>query len=324
MRRRTLMKQLASAMGILFCLELGVRVCLEPPTVDRYRLYRIHGADGFEMLDQMGMSARLLEHSNRLLTLDEAWLWRGRPELDMDARALSLVGGTPWHIRTNADGFRDADTGDGSWVALGDSCTFGWGVDDNWTEKLEVLTGRSIRNLAIPGYSAVQGRRVFDAQMPSKPSVLFLNFGANDGHMVFEGDRERLRQRKTVVGRARRAVASLHMVRHARFLAYPIWAKTTVLAWRSGAYRPRVTADELAEEYEAMIEQAGRTVLLDICARDEYGQVMALLADSDERVSMVRYRELGEDTVDGCHPTEAGHAALAAAVSRVLSAGEAR
>ena len=176
MRRRTLMKQLASAVGILFCLELGVRVCLEPPTVDRYRLYRIHGADGFEMLDQMGMSVRLLEHSNRLLTLDEAWLWRGRPGLDMDARALSLVGGTPWRIRTNADGFRDADTEEGSWVALGDSCTFGWGVDDNWTEKLEVLTGRAIRNLSMPGYSAVQGRRVLDAQMPPRPSVLFLNF----------------------------------------------------------------------------------------------------------------------------------------------------
>ena len=46
--------------------------------------------------------------------------------------------------------------------------------------------------------------------------------------------RGKLRQRTTWVGRARHAVAGLHMVRHARFVAYALWAKSTVLAWRSG------------------------------------------------------------------------------------------
>ena len=298
--------------------EVGLRLVAAPPSIDFYRMYRLHGADGFAMLDQMGMSVALVENCHRLLELDEQLLWRGRPDLQMDARSLSLGGDAPWSIETDAHGFRDSSTADATMVALGDSCTFGWGTDTNWTEAFEARTGRAVRNLAVPGYSAVQGRRVLAQHRPPELDVLVLNFGANDGHMVFQGDLARLDQRTTALGRARHALAGLHLVQHGRRWLYTTWAKGTVLAWQSGAYRPRVTPDELEAEYLAMIEQADRTVLLDICARDEYARMMGSLADRDPRVSIIRYRDLGEDTVDGCHPTVAGHEALAKAVEGQL------
>ena len=142
-------------------------------------------------------------------------------------------------------------------VALGDSCTFGWGTDTNWTEAFETRTGRAVRNLAVPGYSAVQGSRALAQHRPSELDVLVLNFGANDGHMVFQGDLARLGQRSTAVGRVRHALAGLHLVQHSRRWLYTTWARGTVLAWQSGAYRPRVTPDELEAEYAEAMSHEG-------------------------------------------------------------------
>ena len=312
--------QIATAIGILLAGEAGLRMFSAPPAIDLYRMYRLHGADGFAMLDQMGLSVALMQSCHRLLQLDDDLLWKGRPNLDMDARSLSLAGDSAWRIQTNADGFRDRSASPSvTRVALGDSCTFGWGVDTNWTEALEARTGLAVQNLALPGYSSVQGRRVFEQYKPPVVDVLFLNFGANDGHTVFQGDRSRIEQRHTLIGRLRHALAGLHLVQHARGHLYRTWAKGTVLAWRSGAYGSRVTPEQMALEYGAMADQAERTVLLDICARDEYSQVMREVAERDRRVDLVRYRDLGGETVDGCHPTVAGHRALAEAVDAVLS-----
>ena len=72
--RRRRAKQLAAAVGILVVGEVGLRLVAAPPSVDFYRMYRLHGADGFAMLDQMGMSVALVENCHRLLKLDEQLL----------------------------------------------------------------------------------------------------------------------------------------------------------------------------------------------------------------------------------------------------------
>lgn len=276
------------------------------PSVDYAGLYRMHGADGFAMLDRMGAAVALLDAAHMLIRTDEDRLWRVRENLTVDSSALSL-GEEPaaWSVHTDEQGFRDhSDQGD--WLALGDSCTFGWGVDTDFTLEIEARSEHRVRNRGVPGYSVLQGERVAE---PSR--VLLLNFGANDGHMVLQGDAERLNARQTRVGRLRFGLAQLHLVRHARNLLYRPWAKGTVLAWQAGAYRPRVGPEAFEGALLRLSEGAEQTVLLQICARDEYGDAMARVAATSPSIHHLLY---DGDTVDGCHPTAQGHAQLAADV----------
>jgi lysophospholipase L1-like esterase len=55
-------------------------------------------------------------------------------------------------------------------------------------------------------------------------------------------------------------------------------------------------------------EGAESTVLLQICARDEYADAMARAAAVSPSTHHLVYEG---DTVDGCHPTAEGHAQLA-------------
>jgi lysophospholipase L1-like esterase len=73
-------------------------------------------------------------------------------------------------------------------LAVGDSCTFGLGVDDaeTWPAQLETsLRERGLDaeviNAGVPGYTAFQGQRWFEARgLDLKPDILVLSFGFND------------------------------------------------------------------------------------------------------------------------------------------------
>lgn len=70
-------------------------------------------------------------------------------------------------------------------MALGNSCTFGWGVELNQTylKVTEQIIGNGceIINGAIPGYSSLQGRRFFEDELISlKPDILLILFAWND------------------------------------------------------------------------------------------------------------------------------------------------
>jgi hypothetical protein len=73
-------------------------------------------------------------------------------------------------------------------LAVGDSCTFGLGVEDSetWPVQLEASLRQrgldaEVINAGVPGYTAFQGQRWFEARgIDLKPDVLILSFGFND------------------------------------------------------------------------------------------------------------------------------------------------
>lgn len=73
-------------------------------------------------------------------------------------------------------------------LALGDSCTFGVGVDDDetWPAQLRGLlaaTGREVQvlNAGVPGYTAFQGARLLERRGAElEPDVVVASFGFND------------------------------------------------------------------------------------------------------------------------------------------------
>lgn len=92
-------------------------------------------------------------------------------------------------IRTNALGFRGnnihAKSEKSRIVALGNSCTFGWGIelDSTFTSQLQIILGGDfeIINAGVPGYSSYQGKVLFEKEIQKlAPDILLILFAWND------------------------------------------------------------------------------------------------------------------------------------------------
>ncbi len=138
-------------------------------------------------------------------------------------------------------------------ATLGDSSTFGWGVDwaDTWSARaadhLREARARPVATLGggVIGYTVAQGRRRFARDVaPRGPAVTVLAFGAVNEHFASDlSDVERIDALRERLGWRRRAWKSL--VEHSRTaqgLAY--------LAERARGGREQILG-ELREELEA-------------------------------------------------------------------------
>jgi lysophospholipase L1-like esterase len=145
---------------------------------------------------------------------------------------------TRWVVQTNSRGFRSpefADAGEPSAVrvaALGDSSTFGWGVQDfeTYPRRLEAALQRELRgpddrrsvevlNLGVPGYSTFQGKTLLERQaLGWSPDVITWSYLANDGAPTGEPDAAAYQRRLGVAG------AALELLHRSRaFEAFEGW-----------------------------------------------------------------------------------------------------
>jgi lysophospholipase L1-like esterase len=173
----------------------------------------------------------------------------------------------------NPDGFRGAPidrekpAGLRRIVALGDSNTFGWDVDEgaNWPAQLQALFSRQgqraeVVNAGVWGYTSFQGRRRLDEILPFNPDIVLVSFGANDAHPVRVPD-------AAYVKRHDRIEQVTRATRHSRLaqLIVDVWDKADVAAGASGTLVPRVSVDEYAANLRAMIrsgKERGTLVVL--------------------------------------------------------------
>jgi len=109
--------------------------------------------------------------------------WRYRPL----AHARHRDDGFDVAIEINAQGFRDRPFEDRPGrpriVALGDSLTFGWGVeaDERFTSRLEEQLGADVLNLGVSGYGTDQELLLWEHDGRAlRPRVVLLTVCAND------------------------------------------------------------------------------------------------------------------------------------------------
>ncbi|MFH1374246.1 MAG: SGNH/GDSL hydrolase family protein [bacterium] len=115
---------------------------------------------------------------------DADLFWQLRPNQTITSRFFE---GKTYHI--NALGLRGrevSETTSGCRImALGNSCTFGWGVslEETYTAQLEtMLTDRcEVINAGVPGYTSLQGRRLFQRRLVGlQPDIVLILFAWND------------------------------------------------------------------------------------------------------------------------------------------------
>lgn len=131
---------------------------------------------------------------------DAELMWRLTPGFEGKARDFFAVAvsddPSEWTFKINFQGFRGKDfeieRGQGVYrvVALGDSCTFGFGVDegDTYPERLQSELERlcpscmwEVLNLGVPGFSSEQGRVLAERWLPIlTPQAVIISYGTND------------------------------------------------------------------------------------------------------------------------------------------------
>ncbi|KAA3631245.1 MAG: SGNH/GDSL hydrolase family protein [Calditrichaeota bacterium] len=120
---------------------------------------------------------------------DANLFWRFRPDQTINSESFSDI---TYHI--NSKGMRGDEIDKSKKgiriLAVGNSCTFGWGVEDDsiWTTRLSrklqsefPAKDIEILNCGVPGYSSYQGKIYFEKELLKlNPDIVTIMFGWND------------------------------------------------------------------------------------------------------------------------------------------------
>jgi lysophospholipase L1-like esterase len=208
---------------------------------------------------------------------DPAFLWTLRPGVERDL-PFPEEGGT-FHVRVNSVGFRGPEPAPGSLLCLGDSTTFGWGLDEarTWPARLQAHAGLPVVNGGVPGHSTVQGLAVLDRALALSPRVVVIGYLVRDAELGPMPDK------------ARRPSPPLQLLRAMRALR-PAPRSASVTP-REGLV-PRVPPEDYRANLLSMIERVeaagARPVLLVFPMREPPQAWVQVLLDLGSRAPLLR------------------------------------
>ncbi len=198
------------------------------------------------------------EQLQTILEPDDQRFWRTRPNLDSQRLTGSLGSSGPitFTVSTNELGHRAmprAPDTKRDVLFLGDSCTFGVGVDDDETFAA-LLQGRISRtrsiNAAVPGYTAYQGRVTLEnLHFDRLPGAVVVSFMFNDD-LPWDG-------RGDLEHAMDRARFDNWLLRHSSLVQMLTVLRGSGTAPRPGTVqrRPRLTDAEYASELGRIVDR---------------------------------------------------------------------
>jgi lysophospholipase L1-like esterase len=250
----------------------------------------------------------------RFFEQDPEFHFRLRPNLEQQTvnffSAVSVRKRLTWTLDTNSQGYRGPEAGPrrpgmpARVVCLGDSSTYGWGVEpsESYPAQLqELLDERSpaeweVFNLGVPGYTSFQGRLLLERLRELDPDVVVISFGSNDAS-VAGVDEKTLHERWTSAsGRLALALGKLRLARALRSLASGSgggWEKVAPeeLTVRVSPPDYRANLLEIAEECE---KQGWGLVFVLVKQEPPYRRVVARLA-GERRFALIDFERLARD-----------------------------
>ena len=122
---------------------------------------------------------------------DPGHFWQLRPGLDIELTHQEE--GWIFSVQTSAEGLRDEGIPDSPWIlALGDSTTFGWGVEaeETWPEQLEERLSMPVVNAGVPGHSTHQGLDFAPPLLAREPELVLFSWLLRDAELASRPDSE--------------------------------------------------------------------------------------------------------------------------------------
>jgi lysophospholipase L1-like esterase len=150
-------------------------------------------------------------------------------------------------------------------LALGNSCTFGWGVtyEECWTKLLEdrlnkiIAPDAEVINAGIPGYSSHQGRILFNELLSLQPDVVLIMFGWND-HWRAGQDISDAEQKSPpeLILKLQNTFSRLRLYKLMRQVMLTVSEDTTIVRMGDINGKRRVSPDEFFENLKAIVTLA--------------------------------------------------------------------
>ena|ERR1043166_154339 len=135
-------------------------------------------------LRQLGDTMERNRHSDSFFVPDSELLFKIPPNTDFVVKHPDYTTRLKTNLNLKDIGFRGGTLGGEPWgVAVGDSFTFGQGVDqeDTWVAQVAKALGHDVINFGIPAQGPAQYTRVLKKYaLPMHPKVAFYGFYFND------------------------------------------------------------------------------------------------------------------------------------------------
>jgi lysophospholipase L1-like esterase len=225
---------------------------------------------------------------------------------------IELEKGIKIFVKSNSEGFRTEEIpiqkGKNVYriVLLGDSSTFGWGVnqDERFSKLLEDKLNSvqdskhyEIINLGIPGYATEHGIAVFDRYaLRYSPDMIILSFGPNDGKLISKDAKEALKSRHWIrdLKEFLRNFATYRLFRKVLLSFYNPF-DTLVQAQKNSPKEPFATIPEYQKNLEYIIdkgrERGIESVFLALCCPKNYREGMSAVAER-KKVPLINGMEI--------------------------------
>jgi lysophospholipase L1-like esterase len=210
----------------------------------------------------------------------------------------------PWTIVSDTAGFRapykDQDKAEGRTLyVLGDSSSFGWGVDFEKTypflliEKLNTIDSSvpsKLRNLSLPGFSSFQGKLLLqELGEVKKGDWVILSFGFNDSVPSNLTDLRQYESRNSLAGKISWNMRQVLLFRWMRtwlveLAEPPLFQKENV--------GRRVPVNQYRENFKTLIERIQKKgaipVLVSVCNYPEYQDTAREIAE-DKKIPFFNF-----------------------------------
>jgi len=198
-----LLASLASIAAIAL-VEVVLRLLPQPTTVfsPATVLDRQGGLEEIERtaVEELGADGVSELRANQIYRDDSRTFWRLRRNVSITGKNYlaprTVREKSPFTMTLNGSGFRGPELAQAKprgvlrVIALGNSSTFGWGVNDGETFPAQLesqLRSRlaphniEVMNAGIPGFTTFQGGRLLESEiLPLRPDYVIVSFGFND------------------------------------------------------------------------------------------------------------------------------------------------
>jgi len=195
----------------------------------------------------------------------------------------------PWKIESDSKGNRISAQGSVNPITesmtihvLGDSSSFGWGVnfEDSYPQQLIKILKDSpdfsratIKNHSIPGFTSFQGRLLLEDKVKiEKNDIVLVSFGFNDSYTSKSSDRFRFEALNTMPGKIIWSLNRLLILKGLRTLILNL-PNLRITESKFTRVSLKEYHDNLGIIFKTILEKKGKPLFLNICNGPEYSNI---------------------------------------------------